>query len=351
MKTDNIISAFSKLGSILSNERNYITDFSEYPVLSNSIREAGIFNPWFIQKNVEFALKNIGESLSQETVGKWIKPYQERISENSKARTIGVIMAGNVPLVGFHDFMCVLLSGNKFLGKLSSDDNKLIPALADILIKIEPGLSEFIKFTEGKLEGFDAIIATGSNNTSRYFECYFGRYPHIIRRNRNGVAVISGNETRQDLEKLGLDIFMYFGLGCRNVSKLFVPKNYNFNLFFEAQQPFSFVGDHHKYKNNYDYYRSIYLINSVEHLDNGFLMVTKAPGYSSPPSVLYYEEYDRLKELEFRLKTDQELIQCVVSNPEFIMGSVDFGFAQKPALWDYADGIDTMEFLLHLNYN
>ncbi|MEZ5082031.1 MAG: acyl-CoA reductase [Bacteroidales bacterium] len=349
MKTENLIQTFTKLGKILRKEENYISSVSEYPEILEAINKSSILNPWFIAKNVEFALQSIGSSLTIDNIRKWIEPYEEKMAENNRPKTIGVVMAGNIPIVGFHDFICVILSGNKFLGKLSSDDSKLIPAVAEQLVRIEPGLSEFIEFTEGKLEGFDAVIATGSNNTSRYFEYYFGKYPHIIRKNRNGVAVLSGNESKQELEGLGQDIFMYFGLGCRNVSKLFVPKNYNFNLFFKAVEKFSFVGEHHKYRNNYDYYRSIYLVNSIEHLDNGFLMVKKDAGYSSPPSVIFFEEYDNFNEVEDRLKADEEQIQCVVSNATFSMGVVGFGSAQKPELWDYADGIDTMAFLLDLS--
>lgn len=351
METETIVRAFSKLGSILCDKRNYETHSTRYPELSNAVQEAYIRNPWFIPANVAFALNNIGKSLTYENITKWIGPYGEKIKSPRKFLTIGVVMAGNVPLVGFHDFLCVLLTGHKFLGKLSSDDKILIKTLSEMLIKIEPGFQRVISFSEDRLEGFDAIIATGSNNTSRYFEYYFGKYPNIIRKNRNGVAILTGNETKEDLTGLGKDIFMYFGLGCRNVSKLYVPEDYNFNVFFEALESFSFVGDHHKYKNNYDYYRSIYLVNGIEHLDNGFLILKNDAGYSSPPSILFYEVYKSMKDLEIRLKEDGALIQCVVSNPILIRGAAGFGSAQKPGLWDYADGIDTMEFLLDLGRN
>ena len=340
------IKAFSELGKTLVSfeERSR----NENHPLENLIRDGVHYNGWFTEENVRNAIVAIGESLSEKKIEKWLEPYTVILNNSTEPKRAGVVMAGNVPAVGFHDFLCVLMSGNGFLGKLSSDDNKLMPAIADILTGIEPAFKDYIEFTGEKLQNFDAIIATGSNNTSRYFDYYFGKYPNIIRKNRNGVAVLTGKEAISELKKLGQDIFQYFGLGCRSVSKLFVPNGYDFDRFFDALSDYKDITRHHKYNNNYDYNKSIYLLNKIEHFDNGFLIIKEDTGYASPPSVLYFEYYDNLTELAGRLKTEREFIQCIVCKPEIFPDTVTFGNAQKPELWDYADGVDTMAFLTGL---
>jgi hypothetical protein len=256
-------------------------------------------------------------------------------------------MAGNIPLVGFHDFLCVLLSGNKVLAKLSSNDKVLLPFLSDYLIKEEPLLAKRIEFTEGKLENFDAVIATGSNNTGRYFEHYFGKRPNIIRKNRSSVAILTGNESQDELEALGEDIFRYYGLGCRNVAKLFVPTGYDFDAFYKAMFTFQDVIHHHKYANNYDYNKAVYLMSDFKILDNGFLVLKEDEGFSSPIAALFYSQYDSQEKLREQLLMQEEQIQCIVS-AETQSNDIAFGETQNPQLGDYADGVDTMEFLLQL---
>lgn len=349
------ISAFGHLGEYLGKVKPDVNDNLQLNKSSNKsdleklIDEYNLYNPWFISSFVREACISLGESLSASKLNQWLEPYRSRLDSPEKIRNVGVVMAGNIPLVGFHDFLCVLVSGNRFIGKLSSDDNKLFPLISQKLIEFEPEFEGYIELTESKLENIEAMIATGSNNSSRYFEYYFGKYPHIIRKNRNGIAVLTGEETQNDMANLGRDIFLYFGLGCRNVSKVFVPAGYSFNKMLEALESYSFIGNHNKYCNNYEYYKSIFLINGVKHLDNGFLLVTQDNSYSSPPAVLYYEEYDSQSELIMKLSMDSQNIQCIVSSSKDFPGAVPFGFAQKPQLWDYADGIDTMEFLLNLN--
>jgi len=335
------IKAFVELGKVLKQlDEKQESDPNRY------IKESHIHNPWFTEENVRYAVKSIGESLEEEKIRKWIGNYDFQKEEKSKR--VGVVMAGNIPMVGFHDFLCVLISGHHFLGKLSSDDEKLLPAVSNLLIDIEPGFKDYISFTESKLENFDAIIATGSNNTARYFEYYFGKYPHIIRKNRNGAAIFSGKESKEELAEFGKDLFLYFGMGCRSVSKVFVPTDYKFDSFFESIADFSSVLNNFKYKNNSDYYKSIYLINKTKHFDNGFLLVKEDTAYASPPSVLYFEEYEDLKELNNRVTMEKKQIQCVIGQSKEIEGIIPFGKAQDPELWDYADGVDTMEFLLSL---
>jgi hypothetical protein len=279
---------------------------------------------------------------------KWLSAYS--IPEVKNAKKIGVILAGNIPLVGFDDFRCVLISGNKFCGKLPSDDKFLLPLVAEMLLEIEPRFAEQVEFTEAQLRDMDAIIATGSNNSSRYFEHYFSKYPNIIRGNRNGIAVLTGNETKEELEAFGEDIFRYFGLGCRNVTKLFVPENYNFNSFFEAI--YKWGGEmlaNNKYMNNYDYHKTLYLLSSIPLLDNNFLLLKEDAGISSPPGVVFYEKYNSLEELSKKLQNESELIQCVISSPGIIAGAAPFGHSQLTGPADYADGVDVMEFLVNIN--
>lgn len=346
LKRETILLAFEKLGGELIDISNGSGTFlSHYEAV---ICQAEAENPWFTRRHILHALAGLGQALEREKLDRWFSAYRDRFPVNKNPLTVGVVMAGNVPVVGFHDFISVLLSGNCFQGKLSSDDRKLLPYIAERLIAFCPELSDRIEFTEERLSGFDAVIATGSNNTARYFDYYFGKYPSIIRKNRNGTAVLTGNETADELGRLGDDVFLYFGLGCRNVSKLYVPEGYDFIPMLDAFNAFEYVINTNKYKNNYDYYRSIFLVNQVPHLDNGIIMITESDGIASPPSVLYYETYSNMEALSKKLELDKKEIQCVISGPDGPPNAIPFGHAQKPELWDYADGVDTMGFLAGL---
>jgi hypothetical protein len=341
------IKAFAKLGEWMRCQDINTPDHLDNPFVQ-LINQGKLTNPWFTPENVLKALITIGECLTENNLNHWLDRYREKLINTKSIKRVGVVMAGNIPLVGFHDFLCVVVSGNKIIARLSSEDNQLLPAIAKELNEIDPGLSEQIIFTEEKLENYDAVIATGSNNTSRYFEYYFRHVPHIIRKNRNGVAVLTGNESDEELTLLGEDIFLYFGLGCRSVSKLFVPRNYSFDRLFHLLEKYHGVGDHNKYNNNYEYYKSIYLINGLKHFDSGFLLLKHDSAFASPPAVLFYEEYDNLELLNAQLQAAHDQIQCIVGHSKEIAGSIPFGGAQKPELWDYADGVDTMDFLLNL---
>jgi hypothetical protein len=316
----------------------YYEDFEKLIVLSQS------HNGWFTGQQVRFAIRSWAMALTPQKLGHWLSGYA--IPER-QPKTVALILAGNIPLVGFHDFLCVLLSGNKALVKLSSNDNFLLPFLAKYLISVAPEFGSLITFTQGKLENFDAVIATGSNNTARYFEYYFKDKPSIIRKNRNSAAVLTGNETGSQLEALGEDIFRYFGLGCRNVSKLFVPKGYDFTAFFEAIFTYGDVIHYEKYANNYDYNKAVFLMSNFKLLDNGFLTIKEDTSYASPISSVFYEFYDSDAELKTRLEKDADQIQCVVSH-NFTANSIPFGKTQQPELWDYADDADTLDFLLKI---
>ncbi len=305
------------------------------------------YNGWFTVENILHSFQQWADTLTEENLKNWLSDYQ---IEKNERKAVALIMAGNIPLVGFHDLLSVLITGNKALVKLSSNDKLLLPLLTDYLLHIESSLSDKINFTEDRLENFDAVIATGSNNTARYFEYYFGKKPNIIRKNRNSVAILTGKETTPQLESLGEDIFRYYGLGCRSVSKLFVPKDYNFESFFPAIYGYKDIINLAKYANNYDYNKAVYLMSEFKILDNGFLMLKEDSSYSSPIASVFYERYDSLSSLKQRLREDQEQIQCVVSSG-ISESEVPFGETQKPKLYDYADGIDTVEFLLRTSKN
>jgi hypothetical protein len=327
----------SKDSSVLCNDA-FFDAFLDLIHLSQS------HNGWYTPENVYFATASWAQALTPEKLNQWISSYDFK---TTIPKTIGLVLAGNIPLVGFHDFLCVLISGHNVLVKTSSNDQYLLPFLANYIIAIEPKFKDRISFVEGKLENFDAIIATGSNNTSRYFEYYFKDKPSIIRKSRNSVAVLNGSESKEQMIALGEDIFRYFGLGCRNVSKLFVPRNYNFEAFFNGMFPYQDIIKYEKYSNNYDYNKAVFLMSNFKLLDNEFLTIKEDTGYASPISSVFYEYYDDLDEVKKRLETDKEQIQCIVSNA-IIEGSIPFGTTQKPELWDYADDVDTIEFLTSL---
>lgn len=315
----------------------FFDDFEKLIHLSQS------HNGWYTPEQVYFAVKSWADALTDENITKWISKYD--FSANQKEKTVALILAGNIPLVGFHDFLSVLITGNKALVKTSSNDQHLLPFLAKYLIAVDENLKDKITFVEGKLENFDTVIATGSNNTARYFEYYFKDKPSIIRKNRNSAAVLNGKETKEELEALGEDIFRYFGLGCRNVSKLFVPKDYSFENFFQAVFKYKDVIHYEKYANNYDYNKAVFLMSNFKLTDNGFLTLKEDSSYASPISSVFFEYYENLEDLKSRLKAEEEQIQCIVSN-NLIENSVSFGQTQNPQLWDYADNVDTITFLL-----
>lgn len=341
---------FIELGKFLSqfseaeNSLNPDVLFNEpfFEDFVNLIQLSQSHNGWYTPENVYFSIQSWAKALTEENLVKWMSAYNLEIN---KPKNVGLILAGNIPLVGFHDFLSVLISGNSVLIKTSSNDQFLLPFLAKYLIAIEPDLSNKITFVEGKLENFDTVIATGSNNTARYFEYYFKDKPSIIRKNRNSVAVLNGEETKEQLVALGEDIFRYFGLGCRNVSKLFVPKGYSFNAFFEAIFEYQEVIHYEKYANNYDYNKAVFLMSNFKLLDNGFLTIKEDSSYASPISSVFYEFYENLDDIKTRLASESEQIQCIVSN-NLIEDSITFGQTQKPNLWDYADNVDTISFLL-----
>lgn len=310
-------------------------------VLTSLSAAAQSENPWFTPSNVALALRGITHLLQQDTLTKWLNRYD---FSHTAPKIIGVVMAGNIPLVGFHDFLCVLISGNAIQAKVSSKDAALIQYIAQQLIAIEPGFSERIEFTTEQLKGIDAVIATGSDNSARYFEFYFRKYPHIIRKNRTSVAVIRATDDQQSLTELGNDVFSYFGLGCRNVSKLFLHESFDLSALLESWEPYHEVINHHKYVNNYDYQKAIALVNKTLFYDNGFVLLLEDERMVSPISTVYFQYYQNEFHLNDLLKPHEEKIQCIVGSAT--PATVPFGKAQLPDVWEYADNVDTIKFLM-----
>ena len=328
------IDAFVSLGEYL---------LSDHIELQQAGKQAHHHNAWFTPSNIAKAFTTIGRSLSEPSLTNWLTPYS---FDHETDKTVGLILAGNIPLVGFHDILCALCAGFNIEVKASANDPVLTTHLLDRLTEIEPRFSRKITVSE-RLKNFDLVIATGNDNSSRYFSYYFGQKPHIIRKNRNSAAVLTGRETQKDLQLLGYDIFDYFGLGCRSVSKLFIPQSYNISAFFEAIAQFSGIINHHKYANNYDYNKSIYLVNGDTHYDNGFLLVKSDQRMASPLAVVFVEEYGNPETLTDRLTALAPQLQCIVSRELLPLTTpvVAPGQSQEPALDDYADGVNTLDFL------
>jgi hypothetical protein len=344
------INAFVKLGEFLSQFSNEVIQKKDnvehndifFDGFKHQLKLAEEHNGWFTKENIAFALSGWAENLTLEKLNKWLNHYT---FNDITSKKVAIIMAGNIPLVGFHDFLAVLISGHHVLVKQSSNDKHLLPYLAKYLEFVEPKFKGTITFTEEKLKDFDAVIATGSDNTARYFEYYFKGKPSIIRKNRNSVAVLTGNETENDLKHLSEDIFRYYGLGCRNVSKLFVPKGYKFDAFFEGIYHWHPIVNKAKYANNYDYNKAVYLMSEFDILENGFFMIKEDKSYASPIATLFYEYYDSNDALNKKLTLEASNIQCIVANG-FNKTEIAFGATQNPELWDYADSVDSVEFLL-----
>ena len=341
MNINRRIELISDIGEFLKNYLDEDFDNSTDDKLvkfKDIITKAQSKNPWFTDENIKVNLTYWSNKLTKHNLNKWLSKYN---LNNTSRKNIAIIMAGNIPLVGFHDFICVFLSGHNSVIKLSNSDNFILPFLTD-LMKVS---SERIVYSDSFLKDYDGVIATGSDNTSRYFDYYFKNKRSIIRKNRNSIAILNGEESDDDLKSLSQDIFTYFGLGCRNVSKLYVPKNYNFDLFFNSIFGYKELINNHKYANNYDYNKAIYLMSEYKFLDNGFFIVKEGNEMHSPISTINFEYYDNVSILREKINLEDDNIQCIVSNIEF-KGKVDFGETQNPSLNQYADNIDVMSFLL-----
>ncbi|MCK5135764.1 MAG: hypothetical protein KAR19_08255 [Bacteroidales bacterium] len=354
-KRDPFISAFTLLGEFLQqfledsrNDSPALSSLNDihYKNFGSILDQEQIYNPWFTPESLNRAIRGIVMMLKEEVLRRWLAAYT--ISLPVQMKTVGLVLAGNIPLVGFHDLMSVLAAGHTVLAKPSSKDDRLIRKVTAILSDINPSLGERIRFTDERLSGINAVIATGSNNSARYFEYYFRNVPHIIRKNRNGIAVLTGEETEEELAGIGEDIFTYFGLGCRNVTKLYIPDSYDLKILLRVLDRYNYLYQHHKYGNNVDYYRTIYLMNRIDFLDNGVLLLKEDPAIASPVGVVFYERYSEIGLVQQELTSRSEEIQCCVSIHPDIVGALQPGTSQVPMPWDYADGIDTIRFLTEM---
>ena len=348
------VSAFARLGEFIGQFHTGIRRDTPWLNALNEefhekflqvVRTEHVNNPWFTEAYILKALEGITRMLEREILEEWLEPYGLPDEGSGDPKTIGLVLAGNIPLVGFHDLMCVLISGHRVRAKPSSKDDRLIRILSEVLIRIEPEFSNRIRISEEYIKEVDAVIATGSDNSARYFEYYFREIPHIIRKNRNGIAVLTGQETDEELAGLGEDIFTYFGMGCRNVTKLYIPESYDLTAFMAIMDRYSDLYQHHKYGNNVDYHRAVYLMNQVAILDNGVLILKEDDSIASPVGVVFYERYSEIEKVQQLIDTRREEIQCIVSLHPGIREAILPGETQVPGPWDYADGIDTLSFL------
>ena len=333
------IKILNELGYYISN----IINNNPKSILDNLTKSTINKNRWFDEKSIIYSLKAWSNLLKSDLIEKWLDTY--KLSSIEKKKTIALILPGNIPLVGFHDILCIWILDYKGIVKLSSKDDVLIPFLTDYLEK-EIGYKSFL-YTTSRIKKFDAVIATGSNNSSIYFEYYFSKYPNIIRKNRTSIAVLEGNETELDLNNLGKDILRYYGLGCRNISKIYIPKGFNLNKIFKGLDTFSHVINNSKYANNYFYNKSIFLINKDNFLDNGYFLLKEDSKLYAPISCAFYEFYDDIEDLKIKLYDIKDNIQCIVSKKRSIK-AISFGSTQNPSLHDYADNIDTIKFLINI---
>lgn len=317
---------------------------AEYAEWQNLVERVYQHNGWFTADNVRKALGAWSANLTEEKLNRWLADY-DIPDEPQNPKRVGIVMAGNIPMVGFHDLLSVLIAGHKAVVKLSSDDAQLITAAIKTLVHFEPEFADRISVVD-RVKDIDAVIATGSNNSARYFDYYFSKYPHIIRRNRNSVAVVGEGASEDELKALGHDVFDYFGLGCRNVTKLLLPRGFDIDRFFNAIYPFHPIIDHNKYANNYDYHKALYLLNKEPLLDNGFILLREHAQLHSALGTLHYEFYDADDAVNSYLKQHQADIQCVVATNDRPESELAPGQTQQPELWDYADGVDTLKFLL-----
>lgn len=347
------IRAFATLGSILrhyTSEPPSLLASENVPpacldILDQAVRDAGSSNPWFTRDQTVLALKWWGELLREEGLTSWLKPYHSHLDKTNQCKKIGIIMAGNIPLVGFHDLLCVLISGNRALVKCSSEDDRLIPSLVHCLASADPQLVLQVEFLPCLIGHIDAVIATGSVNTSRYFEYYYRNLPSVIRTSRTGVAIITGRESVEDLAGLAFDVFSYYGLGCRNVSHIYVQMEYDFSPLIQAFGKYRKVMTHQPYKNNLDYFRSVFLVTECPFIDGGCCILAEDPRPESPVSVLHYTRYTHQDEVIHEILTRRDQIQCIIAHEDLAPDVIRPGKSQYPGLSDYADGIDTISFL------
>ena len=335
------VSTFVALGKKLS---EYVDSEGKNPEFESFLNKVNQSNGWFDPQQVKSAIRSWSLALSRSNVERWLQNVSFTITS---PKTIGLIVAGNIPLVGMHDLLCLWASPHHARIKCAAKDPLLLPWIVSELERISPSDQGRIQFVEGALKDYEAVIATGSNNSARYFESYFSKVPHLIRKNRNGIAILDGTETKEQLEALGDDILRYYGLGCRSVSKIYLPEGYNLDLVFGGLYPHRSVMEAQKYANNYDYNKAVYLMSEYKFLENGFFLLRESTDWAAPIACLNYTFYKHLDDVKEAIATHSNSIQCIVSHCD-VATAFSFGLAQEPQLWDYADGVNTLSFLSQL---
>lgn len=354
MRIKQDIKAFSVLGDFLSQfsdngiKKNELEQLNDqfYDFFLKIINTHIHYNGWFSKKNIQVAIENITSILTEKELNAWLNGYE--ISKKESPKKVLVIMPSNLPLVEFHDFIAVLLSGHNFVGKCSEQNKRILPAISKVLMAIDSSFTDRISFIDRPNKDFDAVIATGSNNSARYFDYYFAHLPKIIRKNRTSIAVLDGNENLNDLKAMATDITQYYGRGCRSITKLYLPEGYNTDLIFESLFDKNNMVDNNKYANNYDYHRALFLMGQHKFLDNGFMILKEDKTIHTPVSVIHYEFYKDINTVQTELDQQKEDIQCIISNNKEIT-PIAFGYAQRPNWTDYADNIDSVDFLNNLH--
>ena len=346
MNLNQRISLFARLGLLFKDYEKNNLDAKTKKLFDEAVQNSIAYNSFFTKKNINKSISTWSKNLTKRSINNFISNYS--LKENINPKKVAIIMAGNIPLVGFHDFLCVILSGNIAVIKLSSKDYHLLNFILDYLTKENHNFSNQFEICNENLNEFDAVIATGNNVSANQFDLYFKNYPRIVRRNRHSIAVLEGGESNIDLELLADDIFYYYGLGCRNVSKIFIPSKYNLDKLFKSFMSWKEVINKNSYANNYDYYRAIYLLNKENFYDNGFVLLKESNKIGSPVGTIYFEYYDCLEDVFKIIENNSEKIQCVVSKTKGL-NKTYFGQTQEPKIDDYADNVDTFDFLLKLN--
>jgi len=342
LSTERGIEAFAALGAVMRDGAAGIRT-GHAGRFADLIESLHLSNPWFTPENTRRAIEATGNILTRDKLTRWLSAYPG-LTEERDQETVGVVMAGNIPMVGFHDLLCVLITGNRLHARLSTKDRHLIEAVAGTLISIDPAYEPLIDLTTDRLTGFTKVIATGSNNTSRYFEYYFRNIPSIIRRNRNSIAIIDGTESPAELRLLADDIFTYFGLGCRNVVKLWLPEGYDPESLILHWSRYGALRSHYKYSVNYDHNKAVMIVNRERFHDGGFVLLRESPSLSPPMAVTHYEFYSSGDAPFASPESEGEQLQCIAGH-----GHLPFGATQQPELWDYADNTDTVSFVLKKN--
>ena len=335
------IKNFSTLGRSVENA---LQSAYNNTLLDRAFEDSLRLNPLFTINMQHEALKIICKKfLNINCLHNWLTPYKELLFERES--TVGIVMAGNLPLVGFHDFLVTMASGSRAQIKLSGKD-RLLPALFEMLCEINPYWRARVAFTEHLPENIDLLIATGGEEASKFFKSEYDEIPKIVRSSRSSIAILKGDETIDELRRLSDDIFLYYGMGCRSVSTLLVPFGYTFELLIEAFKNKENAITSEDYLSAYRYQKALAAMNKSGYSDGGFYILREHSSFPPPMGVLNVLTYRNVDQINEFIDSNKLHLQCVV-NRKFNNSNIEFGEAQYPSLDEYADGVNSLEFLLN----